>query len=187
MPRVGLDRDAVVNAATALADSDGLDAVTLARLAGELGVRPPSLYVHVRGLDDLRRQIGARGARELAEALQAAAAGRAGRDALDAIGHAYRAYAQEHPGSYAALQRLPGGAADEESTAAATQVVEVVIAVLRGYGLAGEDALHATRIVRSTLHGFVTLEQANGFAIPLELDETFARLLATLDQGLRRA
>jgi AcrR family transcriptional regulator len=187
MPRAGLDRDAVVAAATTLADADGLDAVTLARLAGELGVRPPSLYVHVRGLDDLRRQIGARGARELAGALQVAAAGRAGRDALEAVGDAYRAYALEHPGRYAALQRLPGGTASEDATDAASQVVDVVIAVLRGYGLEGQDAIHATRIVRSALHGFVTLEQADGFAIPLELDETFAQLLTTLDRGLRTA
>jgi AcrR family transcriptional regulator len=187
MPRAGLDRAGVVAAATGLADADGLAAVTLARLAGELGVRPPSLYVHVRGLDDLRRQIGARGARKLTGALQAAAVGRAGRDALEAIGHAYRAYAREHPGSYDALQRLAGGAAGEEATDAATQLVEVVLAVLRGYGLEGDDAIHAARIVRSALHGFVALEQAHGFAIPLELDETFARLLATLDRGLRTA
>ncbi|HEY2769932.1 MAG TPA: WHG domain-containing protein [Solirubrobacteraceae bacterium] len=185
MPRVGLDPDAVVDAAARIADTDGLEAVTLARLAADLGVRPPSLYVHVSGLADLHARLGARGARELADELQLSAAGRAGREALDAIGYAYRDYATEHPGSYEALQRLPGSS--DADLSAATAVVDVVLAVLRGYGIEGGEAIHATRIIRSAFHGFVTLERVGGFAIPLELDETFARLLATLDQGLRTA
>jgi Tetracyclin repressor-like, C-terminal domain len=63
--------------------------------------------------------------------------------------------------------------------------VGVVLAVLRGYALEGEEAIHGARIVRSALHGFVTLESSEGFGIPLDLDETFARLVATLDRGLR--
>ena len=47
MARAGLDGDAVVAAAAVLADAEGLEAVTLARLAADAGVRPPSLYAHV--------------------------------------------------------------------------------------------------------------------------------------------
>lgn len=186
MPRAGLDRGAVVGAAASLADLQGLEAVTLVRLASQLGVRPPSLYVHVDGLDDLRRGIGARGARELGAALGEAAAGRAGRDALEAICQAYRDYARQHPGSYEALQR-PTEGEDDDAADAAAQLVGVVLAVLRGYALGGDDAIHAARVVRSALHGFVTLERSGGFAIPLGLDETFARLVAMLDRGLRTA
>jgi hypothetical protein len=63
--------------------------------------------------------------------------------------------------------------------------VDVVLAVLRGYGIDGDDAVHAARIIRVALHGFVSLEADGGFAIALSLDETFARLVATLDRGLR--
>jgi AcrR family transcriptional regulator len=186
MARAGLDTDAVVRAAARLANADGLGAVTLARLASDLRVRPPSLYAHVDGLGDLRRRIGNRGALELAGELQAAAAGRAGGDALIAVAQAYRQYALAHPGSYEALQRAPDPA-DPEATAAAERVVEVVVAVLRGYGLAGDDAVHAARVIRSALHGFVTLEGGGGFAIPLGLDESYARLVAVLDLGLPAA
>jgi AcrR family transcriptional regulator len=74
MPRAGLDREAVIAAAAELADSrpDGLDAVTLTGLADRLGVRTPSLYAHIDGLADLRRQLGARGARQLTVAVVAA-------------------------------------------------------------------------------------------------------------------
>jgi AcrR family transcriptional regulator len=187
MPRAGLDAAAVVGAAAKLADADGLEAVTLARLAAVLGIRPPSLYAHVDGLEDLRRRLGARGARELAAQLARAAAGRAGSDALRAVAYAYLAYGRAHPGSYAAAQRARELQGDPEAVAAAGAVTEVVLAVLRGYGLDGEDAVHAARTIRVALHGFVSLEADGGFAIALSLDETFEFVVATLDRGLRRA
>jgi AcrR family transcriptional regulator len=177
MPRVGLDAEAVVGAAAELADRDGLGTLTLARLAQTLGVRPPSLYAHVKGLDDLRRRIGALGAGELAAVLGAAAAGRSGQDALDSVAHAYRGYARRHPGRYAALQ--PAGPVPE-----ARAVVDVVVAVMRGYGLEGEAAIHAVRTFRAALHGFVSLEAEAGFGIPLSVDKSFDTLISVLHEGL---
>jgi AcrR family transcriptional regulator len=180
MPRAGLDSEAVVTAAAKLADADGLQALTLARLADQLGVRAPSLYVHVQGLEDLRRRLAIRGASELAAALQSAAAGRARGQALAAVANAYRAYALAHPGTYAALQRAP----DVDDAQAARQLVDVVLAVLRGYGISGDHAIHAARIVRAALHGFVALEVGEGFGLPFGLDESFSQLVAILDRGL---
>jgi len=128
-------------------------------------------------------RIAARGAEQLAGRLQAAAAGRAGPQALAAVAAAYRAYAREHPGAYAALQRAPGP--DEEAVPAAGDIVATMLAVLAGYGLQGDEALHATRAVRSALHGFAVLEAQGGFGLPLSLDESFAALVALLDRGLR--
>jgi AcrR family transcriptional regulator len=49
----GLSREAIVAAAVAVADADGLDAVSIRRVAGDLGVRPMSLYTHIASKDDL--------------------------------------------------------------------------------------------------------------------------------------
>ena len=179
MPRAGLDAEAVVGSAAAIADRDGLSQLTLAKLAHQLGVRPPSLYAHIEGLRDLRGRIAARGARELATVLDRAAAGVAGAQALHAIAHAYRAYALRHPGVYSALQQPQAG---DEAFAAP---VAVVVAALGGYGLEGDEALHGVRVVRAALHGFVMLELNGGFGLPLDLDDSFARLVSTLDRGLR--
>jgi AcrR family transcriptional regulator len=181
MPRVGLDAEAVVSAAAELADADGLEQLTLARLADRVGVRAPSLYVHVAGLADLRRRLAARGARELGAALASAAAGLAGEDALRAVATTYRDYARRHPGTYAALQRPPD---DDPGADAARAPVDVVVAVLRGYDLHGDDAIHAVRVVRAALHGFVSLEIDGAFGLPLDRDESFEALIAVLDRGL---
>jgi len=186
MPRAGLDPEAIVDAAARLADADGLAALTLARLAATLGVRPPSLYAHVASLEDLRRRLGARGARELAAVMARAAAGRAGGDALRAVALAYRAYAHAHPGTYAALQRASDLAASDDAVDAARAATEVALAIVRGYGLEGDDAVHAARTIRAALHGFVLIEADDGFAIDLSVEETFERMVAILDRGLRQ-
>jgi AcrR family transcriptional regulator len=183
VPRAGLTTATVVSAAAEMADADGLEALTLARLAGSLGVRTPSLYNHVASLDDVRRRVALLALRELGDALRDPAVGRAGDDALVATAHAYRAYASRHPGRYAATQHPPASA-DGELTAAAAAAVDVLLAILRGYGLEGEDAIHAARAVRSALHGFVALEAGGGFALPVALDESFDRMVAALARGL---
>jgi AcrR family transcriptional regulator len=181
MPRAGLDTEAVVAAAASLADGHGLAQLTLARLASALGIRTPSLYAHVGGLADLRARLGARGARELAAALHRAAAGRSRLAALRAVAGAYREYAHAHPGTYAAMQLT---SEDEEQRAAAGQVVALMVAVLDGYGLEWEDAIHAVRAIRSALHGFVSLEDEGGFGLPVAVDESYERLVDMIDAGL---
>jgi WHG domain-containing protein len=67
----------------------------------------------------------------------------------------------------------------------AARLVELILPVVRGHGLEGDDALPAVRGVRAALHGFVALEQAGGFGMPQDVDTSFAHLLTTLDRGLR--
>ena len=180
-PRLTADR--VVAEAAALADERGIQALSLSPLAERLGVRVPSLYKHVGGLDDLHRRLALAGLRDLAEQLGAATVGRSGRDALLACATAWRAYAKAHPGRYGAVQRAPDPA-DAELLAAASRLTELIFAILRGYGLDEEQTVHATRAVRSALHGFVTIEAAGGFGLPQDVDESYARLVALLDSGL---
>src|SRR5215475_5711536 len=52
-PRPGLSVDSIVTAAVALADAEGLEAVSMARVAKALGFTTMSLYRHVRSKDEL--------------------------------------------------------------------------------------------------------------------------------------
>lgn len=175
-PGPSLDHTAVVTAAAALADTQGVESLTLAALAARLGIKIPSLYNYVAGLPGLRRALALAGLRELTARLERVAVGKAGDQALVACAHAYRAFAHERPGLYAATLRAPQEG-DDEWTAVAEELVNLVLAVLAGYGLTGADALHATRGLRSILHGFVALEAAGGFGLPLDRDESFNRLV----------
>ena len=96
--RVGIDRDAVVRAAAKIADDEGWDALTLARVASKLRVRSPSLYNHVGGLEALRRELKLLVMRELNTALTRATVGKSRDDAVRALAAAYRGLAAETPG-----------------------------------------------------------------------------------------
>ena len=183
MPRRGLDQDRVVDAAVAIADADGLEAVTLARVAAALGVRSPSLYNHVAGRDGLVRGIATRSTTELAAALRRAATGRSGTDAIRAVAGAQRAYARAHPGRYAATVAAPAPG-DTEHEVAAADAVDVLTAVLGGAGLEGDDVIHAVRALRSAVHGFAALEAGGGFALAVDPDVSFHRLVDALAAGL---
>jgi AcrR family transcriptional regulator len=183
MPRAGLTPDGVIDAAARIADADGIDAVTLARLAAELGVRPPSLYKHVDGLDAIRRGLALRGMAEANRRIQLATIGKSRDDALFALADAYWQFARERPGLYAASVRAakPG---EKEIAAAGDALLGTVLAVLSGYGVRDADALHATRGFRAIIHGFVSLDAAGGFRLKLDLEESFRRLLTAFARDL---
>jgi AcrR family transcriptional regulator len=186
--RRGLTHAVVLDTAAGLADRGGFDALTLGAVAAALAVRPPSLYNHVAGLNGLRRDLGLRGVQELGERIRDAAVGRAGADALAALAEAYRGYARERPGLYRALQRAPAPG-DAELADAAERLLQPVMAVLGGFGLQGDDGIHAARSLRSAMHGFVELERLGGFGIDLDLDASYRFMIAAVSAGMvgRRA
>lgn len=184
MPRAGLTPAVVVEEAARVADRVGLDRLTLASVAQQLGVALPSLYKHVRGLDGLQQKLAVQAVTELTAAMTAGAVGRSGRDALHGVAEAYRAYAKEHPGRYAASLRAPDPD-DPAHLAVAAVAFDVFRAVLTGYGIEGDRAIHATRAARSMLHGFVALENAGAFGLPQSVEISYDLMVDAVDRALR--
>ncbi len=93
--KTGINHRQVLDAAAAIADRDGLASVSLVSVAAALGVRSPSLYSHIDGLEGLRRALTRRASLELGQRLAAAAEGQPDPvAALRGIGHAYRDFAR---------------------------------------------------------------------------------------------
>jgi AcrR family transcriptional regulator len=181
----GVTVEDVAAAAAAIADAEGLDGLTLAAVSARVGVRSPSLYAHVAGLDGLKRVLALRAAAELAEVLHAASRGAEGLAALRAIAHAYREFARDRPGLYAAAQRAVRPGEDDELYAALAAVIVPVLAAVTAAGVATEDRIHMTRAIRCALHGFVELEAASGFGMPESVDESFDYLVELVLSGVR--
>lgn len=183
MPRVGLTTERVVDEAAALADEVGLERLTLSAIATHVGVAQPSLYKHVSGMPAVRRALALRGVRELSASLFRATAGKSRSDALVALARAYRAYAHAHPGCYEASIVAPEPG-DQEHAAASEETLGIVSAVLAGYAITAADAVDAIRALRAALHGYVVLERAGGYRMPQDVDRSFERLVAMLDDAL---
>ncbi|MGP3973116.1 TetR/AcrR family transcriptional regulator [Streptomyces sp. 8N114] len=179
MVRAGLTAERVVQAAAELADEVGLDNVTLSALARRFGVKDASLYSHVRSLSDLRTRLCVLAAREMTDRIGAAVAGRAGKDALIAFADAYRGYALDHPGRYAAGQLQIDPAVAAESVGH-RRSIDLTYGMLRAYGLREPDLTDAGRLLRSTFHGYADLETRTGFSHPRRLDDSWHRSLEAL-------
>ncbi|WP_067685779.1 TetR/AcrR family transcriptional regulator [Nocardia jejuensis] len=184
-PRAGLNAERITIAAAELADDIGFDNMTIAAVAKTFGVKDPSLYSHVRNLQDLRTRVAVLAAGEMTDGIAAAVAGRAGKDALVAFAGAYRDYARRHPGRYAATQsRLDP--AEVAQAAGHIRSVELTVAILHGYDLADDDLIDAGRLLRSTFHGFATLETSGGFAHGRSPDASWAHILDALHLTLQQ-
>ena len=157
--------------------------MTLTALAADLNVRVPSLYNHVAGLDDLRHALAVYAIQQLIVRLRAATTGEVGRAALLSLATAYRRFAQEHPGIYPLIRRAPAPD-DTDLVAAAQELLQMLFLIFASFGVAGEDAIHAVRGLRALLDGFATLEAVEGFKLPVDLDESFHRLITTYLAGL---
>lgn len=183
MARAGLTADRVVAAAADLADEVGFDHVTLSALARRFGVKDASLYSHVRNLQDLRTRVALLAGGELIDRIAVAVAGRAGRDALTAFADAYRAYALEHPGRYAATQIRVDQALIADSPAL-RRTAEITYGMLRAYGLEEPDLTDAVRLLRSTFHGYCALESTGGFGAPRDVQKSWERVVDALHTAL---
>lgn len=185
MPRVGLSTTEVVAAGAALADEAGIAAVSLASLAGRLGVKPPALYKHVASLGDLRHRIATLAMTELGETFRDALQGRAGAEALAAMFGAMRQYVAEHPGRYGATVGAQFQGQDDPLLTASLRVIRSVGAVLAGYGIAAGETDHAIRALRCVIHGFALLQAASAFQWGNDPEESFAWMTRFVDAGLR--
>ncbi|MGE5225702.1 MAG: TetR/AcrR family transcriptional regulator [Planctomycetaceae bacterium] len=94
----------IVEAARAILEQDGREALTMRRVADRLGIRAPSLYKHVASKEELEALLIAEALRGLGTALHGVLDGlpsRAGRrPALAAIAEVYRSWALAHPHLY---------------------------------------------------------------------------------------
>src|SRR3954453_23590228 len=151
-PGTALGADAIVGAGIAVADAEGLAALSMRRVAAELGAAPMSLYRHVRDKDELLLKMMDAAISEVALPEPPAS----WQDGLEVAARALWAGFRRHPWLPAALsltrpQLLPG----------ALGYSEWVLAVLSG---AGWDPL-TTCTTHLTVFTFV-----RGMAMNLELE-----------------
>ncbi|MEH7346393.1 TetR/AcrR family transcriptional regulator [Bacillus sp. JJ1532] len=181
--RTKIDLAVILLKATQLIDEHGLDQLSLGVLAEELQIRPPSLYNHVNGLNELKQKLAIHGLRKLYETMLQAAAGRSGDDAIKALSEAYIQFVRNHPGLYEATSRFPDPE-DKELQEAQESIVRLAVQVLQVYSLEEEQAIHMVRGFRSILHGFASIEQMGGFGLPYDTDKSLSILINTFIKGL---
>lgn len=182
--RVGLDKNTILKTAANMADTNGIASVTLKALAEELGIKSPSLYKHISGLDELNKELMLYGWKALEQDIIKASIGKAKDDAIIAICWTYRNYVTLHPGLYEAMQWY-NMYQSEEHLNATEGIISVIFQVLDAYNLTEEQKVHIVRMLRGFLQGFLTIESHGGYGNPQPIDDSFNFALKTILNGIR--
>jgi AcrR family transcriptional regulator len=169
-PRTPLTRQRVLDAAIALADRDGVGALSMRKLARQLGVEAMSLYHHVASKDDVLDGIVDVVFSEIelpsGETDWKVAMRRRAVSARDAL--------RRHPWATGLMESrsTPGPANLRHHDA--------VLGILRGAGLSVELAAHAYSLLDSYIYGFALQEASLPFRTPEEAAEVAQAMMAQL-------
>jgi AcrR family transcriptional regulator len=155
----------ILEVARRLLSDDGVDALTLGRIARELGIKPPSLYKHFAGKGQLEAALMAEGLREHAAALEAAG------PRLAELGAAYRRFALRNPNLYRLMTERPLPRDELPAGVEARAAAPLLRAV-------GDPDL--ARAVWAFAHGMVQLELAGRFPPGADLEAAWAKATAAL-------
>lgn len=143
-PRVQLTRPRVIAAAVELADRDGIESISMRKLAQELGVEAMSLYTHVRNKNDLLDGM----ADAVVSEIPLPAIGGDWKASLRQMALAARTVVLRHPWAPRTVETraVPGPAA--------LGYINVVLGTLREGGFTIAQTHHALHILGSRLLGF---------------------------------
>ena len=165
-------RREIVEAARRILESDGESALTMRRLAADLGMKAPSLYKHFPDKGALRLELIVIGFEESAAAFENALATRP-TSQIAALGTAYREYARGHPHLYRLMtdrplprERLPAGL-EYRAAAPLTQVMGSVAGARAAWALA---------------HGLAMLEINGRFPGDADIDAAWNAGMAAMER-----
>lgn len=156
-----LSRERITEAALALLDTEGLEAVSTRRLAAELGVSGPSLYNHVATKDELLDAVTDTVLSEVDLSMfeGLSPGGDPGwREALYAWAHSYRAALAAHPNIVPVLARGPG-----RSRPVMLRVADAVFGGLVDAGWPRREATRVGALMRFFIIGSALASFAGGF------------------------
>lgn len=185
VPRSRARVDEIIDVAVGLIDAEGEGALGWNRLAQALGVKPPSLYNHLADAAELRRRVAIRGWQAVAEAVrEAAARTRTPATTLRAIAAAYREVARARPGLFVVATGTRLSPDEPEFRPVASELMAMLSAPLEHLGVPPARRVHAIRILRAAIHGFLELERAEVLMMDASLDQSFRLLLDVVIAGL---
>ncbi|MDX6351807.1 MAG: hypothetical protein QOF84_6597 [Streptomyces sp.] len=148
-------REEILDAAVAIADESGLNAVSMRAVAARVGVTPMALYPHIGSKDALLDgMIGWL----LAELLPEGDAPADWRDRLGAFAHAARSMGRAHPWAAVLLASRPG------ITPAAVRTIDGIYAALLQAGVPPREVPRLERMVSTFIIGFAASEAGGRFS-----------------------
>ena len=158
MGRKGLNTEVIAEAAIELVEEKGYRNFSMRELAARLGVQPASLYNHVNGIEAVHKAVGLHGISILEKALEQAYGYQDFVEALFIMADAYRKFAKDSPELYQAVIEMRTSE-NEELRQSIQRIIHPFLVLIGREVKDPEKVGHFQRMMRSALHGFVSLER----------------------------
>lgn len=184
MARAGLDKETIIKRAAQLANEIGVENITLKVLAHDLKVQPPSLYNHIKGLDDLRKELVIYGWNHMADKILNAVVGISGYTALEALCRAFYQYAVENPGVFNAML-WHSTLLNNELLDSTSKIFSIVYKVTLPLNIPKDTCNHLIRVFHGALEGFALLANNDAFGNRSSINDSFELLLQVLIDGVK--
>ncbi len=184
MPKTKIDQSLVIDKAIHRINMSGIENLSLKTLAEDLGVKSPSLYNYVSGIDDLKEQIMLYGWKELDDRMVEAVIGLTGYDAVRAMCRAFHEFAVENQGVFSAMLWY-NQFKDAQNMEATSKMFSVFFRVTEALNISRENCFHMVRMFRGFLEGFSLLENNHAFGNALPVDNSFEISLDVLIEGMK--
>ncbi len=184
MARIGMDANTIISRATQMANQMGMENMTLKMLADDLGVKTPSLYNHIDGLEDLKMQLMIYGWKQMEERIIQSVIGISGYDAIKAGCYAFYEYATENPGIFNAMLWY-NKSQNAETMEATSGLFSVLFKITSSLNISEENCNHIIRTLRGFLEGFSLLVNNGAFGNPISISDSFELSVNVLVEGIK--
>jgi AcrR family transcriptional regulator len=165
----------ILDVAIILLETQGVDDFSINQLAKALAIKPPSLYNHFAGDENIRRSIRLEGWKRIAEqCLPDIQSSDHPVDLIERTATKCREFAIENPALYLFTIQHPFPHSDLEFVPILDHILDVYVTILTPFGLGKEATLHAARLLHSSIHGFLLNEILGFFTTPESTASSFA-------------
>jgi len=174
----------IVEAALELVERHGRDGFSMNDVAEAVGIRAPSLYGRFKDRESLLAAVELLAWDELAKFLGDSIVVDDPEASLIAQAQAIRRFAKNHPNSYSLFFDIRSAPSEEGTKARAAAVGKLMPSL--GMLVGEQHAFAAARVAVPFLHGFISMELANGFRLGARVDEAFETGVRTILWGFGR-
>jgi AcrR family transcriptional regulator len=185
MPRRSFfTKEVILKVALEIVDESSINELSINALARKLGIQPPSVYNHLKNLEDLKIQVSVAVHVEISALIKKAVKGKDSRKAVLVMAETWRDYALKYPGRYKLSSVFPTKESDEWQSVFIGLRDFTAFTIENAYTISDTDARSAARAIRSIIHGFVMFELSDGWSQVIEIDESFRKSIELLMKGL---
>ena len=176
----------VIQAAIVCLDKEGESGLGVNRVARELGIKPPAIYKHLNGNDELRKAVVLTIWQQFLDYGRGKTEGiTETRELFKAGGKATRDFAKQYRARYKVIMQYQLHPTDKDAVEVIKQAMDWFREGIQGYDLTENQLIDGMRMVNAAVSGFISLEQAGMMTFERSADESFEVMLEALIAGIR--